>query len=125
MIDVTFLLLLFFLMTFTFRQAEGGLPGSLPRLDGRDGEPSAMNVAVHSAGHDGELAVFRVEGTAQAITSGEQLYSVLAGRQELFDHKLDSATIIPRGDVRWQHVVEAYNQLTRAKFSAIGFAPAR
>jgi len=33
MIDVTFQLLLFFIMTFEFRQSEGMIPGTLPVID--------------------------------------------------------------------------------------------
>jgi biopolymer transport protein ExbD len=126
MIDVTFLLLLFFLLTFTFRRAEGGLPGSLPQLGEYPPPPVVMTtVVISSAGSDRTEAVFEIDGSLTPLTSGEQLYLALVRRRSLLGDAAEKAMIMPSGDVRWQHVVEAHNQLLRAKFPAIGFAQSR
>ena len=126
MIDVTFLLLLFFLLTFTFRQAEGMLPGSLPQVGGAPPTTElTTTVVIHSAGADRTDAVFEIDGDPTPLTSGEQLHSALVARCDLLGGATERALIRPSGEVRWQHVVEAHNQLLRAEFPAIGFVESR
>jgi dihydroorotate dehydrogenase len=63
---------------------------------------------------------------ATPITDPEALHEVLAkmyasyGKEEA---KAVPILIKPAPDVRWEFVVEVFNQAARAKFTNIGFAP--
>ena len=123
MIDVTFQLLLFFLLTFTFREAEGQIPGRLPVGDvtqGQDVKVDPIFVVIRPAG---DQAIYEMSGVNVGIHGPEELYRTLMGRQKALSSKEVPVVIKPRGDVAWQHVVEAFNQAIRAKFTNIGFAP--
>ncbi|MDY6914012.1 MAG: biopolymer transporter ExbD [Planctomycetota bacterium] len=123
MIDVTFQLLLFFLLTFTFREAEGQIPSRLPIGDitkGHDVKIDPIFVVIRPAG---DQAIYEMSGINVGIHGPEELYRTLMGRQRALGSKEVPVVIKPRGDVAWQHVVEAFNQAIRAKFKNIGFAP--
>ena len=124
MIDVTFLLLLFFLLTFTFRQAEGQLPGVLPGdtvvppPNPRPIRPDELQVSVLPMGEHRSGVLYEVEGVPHAIRTPEELGRTL----QAFAHvggRDRPVRIGVRGDVHWRWAVEAYNQAIRAKFTAI------
>jgi biopolymer transport protein ExbD len=125
MIDVTFQLLLFFLLATTFREAEGQIPSVLPKTQGVregpkvDAKPVKVEVAPSLETVDG--VIYRV-GTVQVETP-QDLFVVLYGRKQSLGGAQDAAVIQPRADVPWRFVMEAYNQATRAKFEQIAFAP--
>ncbi len=125
MIDVTFQLLLFFLLTMTFRQAEGIIPGSLPRQGavGQETEVPLEKITI-SVRPQGDAALFEVGGIEVGTSSPEQLYQQLVGKREAIGSTKPPVEIRPSGDVAWAHVVNAYNQALRAKFENIGFAAA-
>jgi len=127
MIDVTFQLLLFFLLTIVFRMEEGMIPGSLPQKG--LGAPSVdplkepITVRLLADGEFGKDVIFEVD--SRSMTSGKELYEFFVGRIEFLGGSKDSPVIIaPQGTVRWQWVVEVFNQAARAEFKEIGFAPA-
>ena len=127
MIDVTFLLLVFFLLTFTFREQEGQIRADLPSRGGhargtRDVFGS-VRVTIHPAGRDGRDAVFEIEGAETALTSAQELYAALRARREVLADTRGILIIRPSHKVRWQHVVEAYNQAVRARYDDVGLAP--
>ena len=129
MIDVTFQLLLFFLLTTTFRQQEGQIPGTLPQKgihaeQVTDVEFKPIRVVLRPTGEDRTGCLFEMSGHNVAINSAQQLYEVLLSRQKHLGTDEVPVVIQPRPDVRWQYVVEAFNQSVRAKFKNIGFAPA-
>jgi biopolymer transport protein ExbD len=125
MIDVTFLLLVFFILTFTFRPAEGEIPSALPSPDddGRDVigllcEP--IEVRVLPAGPQGADAIYEMRGAAGVITTPHELHNQLLARRQLLGGQAD-VVIRPTRDVRWQHAVEAFNQAVRARFKTVTF----
>ena len=124
MIDVTFLLLVFFLLTFTFREAEGQIRGALPATG--SGRPSWASIDLHvrPAGPAGTDGVFELVGDADVITDPNELYSRLAARRAVLSEEA-TVTIRPVWSVRWQHVVEAFNQTVRADFQNVNIAPSR
>jgi biopolymer transport protein ExbD len=127
MIDVTFLLLLFFLLTFVFRPLEGKLPGSLPGTGG-DREPPRierpLRITLRPTGRDRTGAVYEVDGHGPLIRTPRELARVLERQAALDGAEKRPVVIMPRGDVQWRWAVEAFNQSVRAKFEKIGFAPA-
>ena len=127
MIDVTFQLLLFFLVTFSFRETEGQIPGSLPAV-GKGGlsvhEPMLdrpIIVHLRPTGTRREHVIYEISDLSVAPRNAKELYEQLMNRRAQFGTKV-VVQIKPRGDVRWQFVVDAFNQATRAKFETIGFS---
>ncbi len=129
MIDVTFQLLLFFLLTMTFRMAEGMIPGALPKKGmGAPEEQQEIvepiRVKVLPAGSEKTSVNFEVEGYSARVATGAELYEVLKTRVEKVG--TDSPLIItPAPDVEWGYVVEVFNQATRCRFESVEFSPAQ
>ena len=130
MVDVTFQLLLFFLITFQFRLAEGEIPGSLPQ-QGTGGVSTVKDIEMpirinlRPSGADG--VIFEMEGVSTTISNAGELYEKLLGRKTAVGATVDGPCELPiviksRGDVQWRWVAEAFNQSVRAKYKNIGFA---
>ena len=124
MIDVTFLLLLFFLLTLTFREAEGLIPGTLPGDMTGEPQPDAPSVYIKISPAPGNpvLAVFEMKGENRQIRQAEELFQKLQGRRRVAGGAELPVVIEPRKDVLWEHVVNCFNQAVRAGFKKIGFA---
>lgn len=125
MIDVTFQLLLFFVLTLTFREAEGLIPGTLPGPDAET--PPSVIQPVHVIVKPVSLIgfEFEIKGEHFAIKSGEELYLKLAGKMKACGSEDMPLIIEPHGNVLWEHVVNVFNQAVRAKIKNIGFAQSR
>jgi biopolymer transport protein ExbD len=132
LIDVMFLLLLFFLLTTKFRQEEGAIPGTLPALgksfasEAAEELPPPINVTINPVGRDNVDASYQVSGVEVSVGNAEELYKDLMGRGKAFSqHEMEKVPVVikPRSDVRWGFVVEAFNQTYRAKYRCILFAP--
>jgi biopolymer transport protein ExbD len=126
MIDVTFQLLLFFLLTMTFRLPEGMIPGALPQQGTSSAseaitEPIKVFIYPRNANRD---AYYEIEGYGQEIDNAKDLYDVFMGRIEALGTREGPVVITPQARVRWQYVTEVFNQANRAQFENIGFAPA-
>jgi len=125
MIDVTFLLLIYFLLTMTFRQAEGQLPGSLPQtggiVAGQSVQLQPVIIVVRPVGANRDRCIYELAGSDQVTDTGEALYEWLVARRELIGAE-EPVIVKPTPNVRWQFVVEAYNQTLRAGCSDVGFA---
>jgi biopolymer transport protein ExbD len=126
LIDVMFTLLMFFLIAARVRTAEGLIPSNLPELRGAHSTAlkiTPIRILVHSSGADNELAYFEIENTGYQWNAAEGLYSFLHAYAQREDPARVPIFIKPVGPVRWEHVVNAFNQAVRAKFSQIGFSP--
>jgi len=125
MLDVCFQLLIFFILTASFTVGEGILPAFLPFGQGpesQDDEPpeQPLNIVLSSAGGD-DIKIM-LEGSADALTSFNQLHARLKGlRRTVYDAK-SPVNIRPDATVPWKHVVNCFNQAFRAKFENINFA---
>ena len=128
MIDVTFQLLLFFILTFTFRSAEGLIPGTLPEGEqGRQavGVEESIYIILRPADvHTGLGVVYEMKGRNLPLHDAQALYVALQARRDALQSTDIPVVIEPGGDVLWEHVVNAFNQAVRAKFKKIGFASA-
>jgi len=126
MIDVTFLLLLFFLLTFTFRQREGSLPDCLPRRTppiapgAMVDMPLEIRVLPHGPARTG--AMFEIKGRPFAMRTPAALYDALHAQAQLLSAEHMPVRIVCRGDVQWRWALEAYNQAWRAEFRKIDLA---
>lgn len=129
LIDVLFLLLLFFLLGTKFRQEEGQIPSSLPQLGSsaqralESALPPQVRLSVDPQGAANENATYTLAGSALPILTPDDLYKKLAALRETYGPAADDTPVIinARGDVRWEYVVEAFNQAARAKFKNIAF----
>jgi len=122
MIDVTFQLLLFFLLTMTFREAEGIIPGTLPGgpVSGVDVvDLEKIEISLRPAG---EGCLYEIKGLNVGINSPAELYARLKARQAAIGSAEAPVVIKPAPDIGWEFVVEAFNQAMRAEFKNIGFA---
>ncbi len=127
MIDVTFQLLLYFLLTINYRPSEGQIPGSLPLEVGVAVKIKIplkpIRIVLQPRGPNRESVQYEVDNLPPTDNANE-LYLSLMGRQKAIGSDEAPVVIRARGDVRWKFVVEVFNAAVRAKFKNIGFATA-
>ena len=127
MIDVTFQLLLFFLLTCEFRETEGNIPGTLPSKGNiiqqveQNPPPEPIQIQVRASA-DRSSASYEMTGVSVVITSPQELFERLRERQGQLGSDEVPIVILPNEDVPWEFVVQAFNQAVRAKYKKIGFA---
>jgi len=133
MIDVIFLLLIYFVVTANFTPDEGVLTAKLPQGSGKPAHDLALpemplNIILTPAGLSD--CRIRIEGYPQAPVGFADLTVLLVKLQYVPERgmrsgrfKPDSPVVIrPEADVRWQHVANAFNAAVRARYSNINFA---
>ncbi|MGB2822671.1 MAG: biopolymer transporter ExbD [Phycisphaerae bacterium] len=127
MIDVTFQLLLFFLLTCEFRESEGNIPGTLPAKGNivqdvqQTPPPEPITIQIRASA-DRASATYEMTGVPIMITSAQELFQLLKQRQDQLGSDEVPIVILPNEDVPWEFVVEAFNQAVRARYRKIGFA---
>ena len=126
MIDVVFQLLLFFLLGCRFIQEEGQLQANLPPIAETEKitiPVDPIRISLRAAGENGDGVMIEISGVDNILTEVPKLYDYLV----LFKQRQPSpdddvpVSIKPVGPVRWEHVVDAFNQAIRAKYKTIGF----
>ncbi len=126
MIDVVFLLLIFFIATTTFKRAEGLLPSRLPRqgaFAGQVAEPiTPIVIHVQQTGDGPTDYTIRVEHFVNAPTTFNELATFLSDIQTNpgFDDQTP-VVIHATPDVIWNHVVGCWNAAVRAGCRRISF----
>jgi len=126
MIDVTFQLLIFFLLAFQLRQPEGLIPASLPKAGvGRDEVTLArpIHIVILPVGDNNDAALYEIERFPTPTADPNEVYSVLQARKNAAGTSKVPVVIKPREDVKWRFVVEAFNAAVRAKLKNVAFAP--
>ncbi|MCO6437651.1 MAG: biopolymer transporter ExbD [Phycisphaerae bacterium] len=125
LIDVTFLLLIFFVVTTTFERAEGLLSSRVPEDTG----PAAVElpltpiiVRVRQVGPDPENVSLLLEKFDRRPANFNQLVEELEAIQTLpgFDRETP-VVIMADNAVRWDHVVNAWNAALRAGCKRVAF----
>ncbi len=125
MIDVTFLLLIFFLVTSTFERAEGILASRLPEVVPAPAvplpiSPIVIRITQLGPGHDDfRLHVDRFEDGPESLDALPDFLRQLQ-RQPGFD-KQTPVVIVAQDDVRWDHVVSCFNAALRAGCQRVAF----
>jgi len=125
MIDVTFLLLIFFSVTTTFKRAEGYLSARLPRDAGAPSVAlpvSPIVVRVQQVGMGpGDYRIKLDQFLNTPATFGEltRLLIDIKGNPG-FDNNTP-VVIAAEADVAWDHVVNCYNAALRAGYTNIAF----
>lgn len=125
MIDVTFLLLIFFLVTTTFDPPEGLLASRLPRDTDRPGVALPISPVVLRLTQTGPEAgdfTIRVDHVETLPANFEELADLLAGIQEQPGFDEETPVVIIAGpEVKWDHVVNAWNAAVRCEYENIAF----
>ncbi len=128
MIDVVFLLLIYFMVATEFKTAEESFPMDVPvRQHGQtitlDDEP--LIILVESAGTGSSGIRVRLEGPWNPIASLDELSSFLRsnkasgfGRSGLFA-ETHPILVKPTKSTRWEHAIAAYNVVVNAKYTNI------
>ena len=126
MIDVVFLLLIYFVITANFTIDEGTLLATMP---GNSAPPDQIttppdppiNIELTSA-DDGVTYAIIVNG--QRVDNATALAGYMKNRVQSAQMAIDDIVQIkPLGVVRWQHVVNVFNACGSAKLENVGFAP--
>lgn len=125
MIDMTFLLLVFFLVTTTFEHAEGILDSKLPRELGEKTVALPLSpIVIHlrQVGPDIDDVEITLDGVEQKPANEEELTAFI---EQLHDKPgFDRSTpvvIVSEQSVRWDHVVACWNAALRAGSERIAF----
>lgn len=125
MIDVTFLLLIFFLVTTTFERAEGILTSNLPAVGDAQGIPLPISPIIVRLTQTGEghedyaISIDSFENVPQRFGALPEFLHQIQG-QPGFD-KRTPLVIIAQQDVRWDHLVGCWNAALRAGCERIAF----
>ena len=132
MIDVVFLLLVFFVCTVRFEPNEGVYKLDLP-LRGSTADPLALQEAplqVVVGERSGERCAIRLrtEGVQQSVESFDALAAALSKlqrRQGTTDGLFQPShpiLIVPSAGSQWQDAVDGFNAAVRAGYANVGFA---
>lgn len=133
MIDVVFLLLIYFVISAGFSQPEGVLTTNLPagsskKTNSLSPPSQKLKIDLLSEG----VAGCQIVVAGQRVGSFTALAKALAKDQYDPKHGRTSGTfqpgnpvvIIPQGNVRWQHVVNAFNAAVKERYTNVAFARA-
>ena len=127
MIDVVFLLLVYFMVATDFRKAEEIYTLDLPeRAEGMSVDPFELDeepllVLVRTSGSAGDSYRLGLDGPWDPVQDFQALYEFLRSRQVdgmgggLFgtDHPI---VIIPDATVHWEYTIDAFNSAVRAGY---------
>lgn len=130
MIDMSFLLLIFFISTTRFQNPEGILTTDMPKWGGGGGRGtgvalplSPIIVRLSALNADGLDCAVSLDRFAEAPKDLASLAGFLGGvlREPGFD-KETPVVIVATDEVRWDHVVGCWNAALRAGCKNIAFA---
>jgi biopolymer transport protein ExbD len=127
MIDVTFQLLIFFLLTAQFLPPEGELPAAVPGLgqeNASSSEDLRLDIMVKAPVSVTPDAHYVINQT-RTLRSSKELYDYMIDYKNRYSSRWRETIVeIDYGNsVRWQFPVDAYNQARRAGFEKVGWAP--
>lgn len=137
MIDVVFLLLIYFMVATDFRMGEGMFRVEVPAREGAgapdpfrlDDEP--LRIIVHSTGLGPAMYTLRLDGPYPQPRTFDDLHEFLASTQVNVENVASRGALFrpehpiiiqPSRSTRWEHAIEAFNAAARARYSNITFA---
>ncbi len=126
MIDMTFMMLIFFLVTRTIQQPEGILSSRMPADRGAVAVAlpvSPVVIRLSGSGPEGEGCSIRIDGFDVAPIDFLQLADALAEIQKKPGFDADTPIVVAAdATVRWDHVVNAWNAAVRCEYRNIAFS---
>ena len=138
MIDVVFLLLIYFLTVTDFKLGE-----EIYRMDLPQRQPSAqladpfeldedpLRIFIDPAGRDFDQYVISLSGPYESPATFEDLYDFLQQQQIsevttggffAVNHPI---IVQPERNVRWEHAIEAFNAVAKARYTNVTFSKPR
>lgn len=126
MVDVVFLLLIFFIVTTEFRRPEGLLASRLPKQSGQSSSIalpiSPILITVEQTGPNPSEYKLRIDGFTTAPPTFVDLATFLkeVKANPGFDDKTP-VVIRAADDVQWDHLVGCWNASVQAGFKHISF----
>lgn len=125
MIDVVFLLLIYFVITANFTIDEGTLIATMPGNSAQDRPDEDLDPPVNielTSADDGVTYAIVING--QRVDNATALQGYMKNRVQTAQMAIDDVVQIkPQGVVRWQHVVNVFNACVGAELENVGFAP--
>ncbi len=125
MIDVIFLLLIYFVVTASFAIGEGVIVAKMPEGSGSapslDMPKTKLIVQVNSHGSDPTGYVITVQGRPERPANFRQLAAVLTEMRGVSAKDDDPVVVQPDAFVRWQHAVNAFNAAVAARYKDVRF----
>jgi biopolymer transport protein ExbD len=136
-LDMSFCLLMFLTLSASFSAGEGVLTANLPVGIGGTGDPNPtpetltqpLHIIVSSSG--GDDCRIQIEELSNAPPTFTALVDMLTSlRRDPVKNPNGPyppetpVTIKPSSDVKWQHVVNAFNSAIKARFENVAFAEA-
>ncbi|MDX1682273.1 MAG: biopolymer transporter ExbD [Phycisphaeraceae bacterium] len=132
MIDVIFQLLIYFVITASFAIGEGVIAARMPEQGSgvaEQTEPPKKPVKILITAAGATSYRLTLEGASgQQPANFSQLMDILKSvhvRNGGFYEEDHPLVIQPEGQVRWQHVVNAFNATVAARFKDVSFAAAK
>lgn len=134
LIDVTFLLLVYFMIATSFTSSEEAYRSDIPSREGSgSGDPfkiddDPLRIEVDSTGLGPGMYRLHLDGPFQQPATFDDLYAFLTSRQVRADSagglfEPDHPIVIqPTRTTSWEHAMQAYNAAARARYSNVTFA---
>jgi len=131
MIDIVFLLLMYFLLVGEFLPPEGLFEIDLPRPLDQPQPAQAIalpqppvRIEVRSTGDGAAEYAIALSGAIQRdVSSYDQLHIALESARGRLLASDQAFIIAPRGETRWEHTLGVFNAVLRAGYERIRFAP--
>jgi biopolymer transport protein ExbD len=126
MIDVTFQLLLFFILTMDFRKSEGQIPSDLPVTEGPGAIAAVapldpVTIFLRPAADGAEGVDIEISRYNLVIRDWQGLYDALCRLRGQFGTAVP-VVIRPSQQASWADALNAFQQAQRARFEHIAFA---
>lgn len=125
LVDVTFLLMIFFVIAGAFERWEGVFESKFPRTQGGVSAPlplTPVTLRVQSTGPGADEFTVTIDGLSSKTQIFDDLTAMLRDLQQNPAYSTDTPVVIvadPR--VRWDHVVNAWNSAVRAGYTSVVF----
>lgn len=125
LVDVTFLLMIFFVIAGTFEMWEGVLSSKIfPSIAGASIPLplTPVRVNVRSTGSGADDFALSVEGVSRAVTGFDDLVDALKDiqRNPAYSREMP-VVIVADPQVLWDHVVSTWNAAVRAGYRSVAF----
>ena len=134
LIDVTFLLLVYFMVATSFTASEEVYRTDIPNREGAgSGDPfelqdDPLRIIVTSTGLAPDMYRLQIDGPYSQPTSFDDLYTFLSSRQVRAEttggmFPAEHPIIVqPTRSTRWEHAMEAFSAAARARYTNVTFA---
>lgn len=125
LVDVTFLLMIFFVIAGTFKRWEGILSSRIYPADSTLAVPlpiSPVTMRLQTVGAGPDAFIVTVDGSTRQTRDFDELAGILLETQKNPAYSRETPVVIlsdPR--IRWDHVMNAWNAAVRAGYKNVAF----